>query len=152
RTFFVNVDDAKAKPRLLWDMSSDERYKDPGRPVEHTLPNGQRVMHMDGNAIYLDGMGSSLEGDRPFLDRFDLPTRKSERLFRSDKHALEFFLAFTAANNRTFLTWHQSPADPPNAFVRTLGDALASASQHDGEAIVASTAHAVTHIPDPTPA
>ncbi len=150
RTFLADVDHPATKPSLVWDMSSDERYKDPGQPVYKTLPNGQRVVRQDGSAIFLRGEGASVDGDRPFLDRFDLESRKSVRLFRSDKTALETFLAFTDASGRAFLTWHQSPTDPPNAMVRTLGKPLPSPKP--GEPAVASTARAVTHIPDPTPA
>jgi len=152
RTFIVELDDPSVKPSLLWDMSSDERYKDPGNPVYRVLPNGEWVMRRDGDAIYLQGVGASPDGDRPFLDRLDLKTRKSERLFRSGKDALESFLRFTDASSRAFLTWHQSPSDPPNAMLRTLGDAAPSASVRPGEATVASTMRAVTRIPDPTPA
>ncbi|MGA7992750.1 MAG: prolyl oligopeptidase family serine peptidase [Thermoanaerobaculia bacterium] len=149
RTFLADVDHPATKPSVLWDMSSDERYKDPGRPVYKTLPNGQQVVRQDGDAIFLEGEGASVDGDRPFLDRFEPGSRASVRLFRSDKAALESFLTFTSADGRTFLTWHQSPTDPPNATLRTLGEPLASAKP--GEAAVASTVRAVTHIPDPTP-
>jgi dipeptidyl aminopeptidase/acylaminoacyl peptidase len=149
RTFLADVDHPATKPSVLWDMSSDERYKDPGRPVYKTLPNGQQVVRQDGDAIFLEGEGASVDGDRPFLDRFEPGSRASVRLFRSDKAALESFLTFTSADGRTFLTWHQSPTDPPNAMLRTLGEPLASAKP--GEAAVASTVRAVTHIPDPTP-
>ena len=150
RTFLADVDHPATKPSLVWDMSSDERYKDPGQPVHKTLPNGERVMRQDGDAIYLDGEGASVDGDRPFLDRFDLASRKSVRLFRSDKTALEYFLAFTGPTDRVFLTWHQSPTDPPNAMLRTLGKAVSSLQP--GEAVMTSAARAVTHIPDATPA
>jgi dipeptidyl aminopeptidase/acylaminoacyl peptidase len=151
RTFITNVDDKKAKPVLLWDMSTDERYKDPGNPVYKVLPNGQWVVRVDGKSIFLSGQGASTEGDRPFLDRLDLATKKTERLFRSDKAAYESFLAFTDnGSTKTFLTWHQSPTDPPNGYVRTLGAAVAGAPA--GEAGFASEQRAVTHIPDPTPA
>jgi dipeptidyl aminopeptidase/acylaminoacyl peptidase len=150
RTFLADVDHPATKPSVLWDMSSDERYKDPGRPVYKTLPNGQQVVREDGGAIFLDGEGASVDGDRPFLDRFDLGSHASTRLFRSDKTALESFLTFTDATGRAFLTWHQSPTDPPNAMLRTLGEPLASAKP--GEAAVASTVRVVTHLPDPTPA
>jgi dipeptidyl aminopeptidase/acylaminoacyl peptidase len=150
RTFITNLDDAKQKPQLLWDLSSDERYKDPGSPVHRVLPNGQRVMQQDGDAIFLGGVGASTEGDRPFLDRLDLKTRKTTRLFRCDHSSLEGFMAFTDAGLKTFLTWHQSPTDPPNALLRSLGDPVANAAP--GEASVASSTRAVTRIPDPTPA
>jgi dipeptidyl aminopeptidase/acylaminoacyl peptidase len=150
RTFLVDVEHPASKPPVLWDMSSDERYKDPGRPVYKALPNGQWVMREEGGAIFLAGRGASVDGDRPFLDRFDLASRASLRLFRSDRTALESFLAFTGAASHAFLTWHQSPTDPPNVKLRTLGGPLTSAKP--GEAAFASTTRAVTHIPDPTPA
>jgi len=150
RTFVVDVDDAKSKPRVLWDLSSDERYKDPGEAVYRVLPNGQRVVRQDGDAIFLRGQGASPEGDRPFVDRLDLKTRKSERLFRSDKQSLERLLDFTGTA-RSFLTWRESPSDPPNAMLRTLGEPVAAAPV-PGEAAITSTARAVTHLADPTPA
>lgn len=152
RTFVVNVDDPKSKPSLLWDLSRDERYKNPGRPLYRVLPNGQQVVQQDGDALFLRGEGATPEGDRPFLDRLDLKTRKSERLFRSEKTALEYAIAFADSELRSFLTWHQSPTDPPNAFLRTLGAALPTAASSEGDATVSSTARAITHIPDPTPA
>ena len=48
------------------------------------------------------------------------------------------------------LTWHQSPKDPPNLVQLTLGAPVADA--RPGEATVATTARAITHLPDPTPA
>lgn len=149
RTFVVNVDDAHPKPRLLWDRSTDEHYKHPGYPVARELPNGAWVVQQDGDEIYTSGDGSSPEGDRPFLDRVDTKTGKAERYFRSDKAALERFIAFTGPGTHTFLTWHQSPMDPPNVFVRTLGTPLAGVPS--GEASYPSTPTPLTRMPDPTP-
>jgi dipeptidyl aminopeptidase/acylaminoacyl peptidase len=148
RTFIVDFDAAKQAPRLLWDLSTEEQYADPGDPVRRRLANGALVMQLDGDGIFLSGGGSSPEGDRPFLDRLDLKTLKSERLFRSSKTLYERFLAFSGAETRRFLTWSQSPSDPPNAYLRTLG---ARADAQAGEAQFASDAAALTHIPDATP-
>ncbi len=152
RTFVVNADDPKAKPSLLWDHSSDEQYKHPGRPIYRALANGAWVVRQDGDAIFLRGQGATPEGDRPFLDRLDLKTRKSERLFRSDVHALEYAINFIDTQGRALLTWHQSPTEVPNAFLRTLGEPLPASSMKEGDATLSSTTRAVTHIPDPTPA
>ncbi|MGA2743560.1 MAG: prolyl oligopeptidase family serine peptidase [Candidatus Sulfotelmatobacter sp.] len=158
KTFIVDVDDQQQKPRLLWDLSTDENYKDPGFPVRRQLANGSWVVRQDGDSIYLSGFGSSPDGDRPFLDRLNLATQKSERLFRCDKTSFERFLSFTGPDTKTFLTWHQSPTDPPNAYARTLGKSISNnkndASNNDAstrEAIFASAGVAITHIPDPTP-
>jgi dipeptidyl aminopeptidase/acylaminoacyl peptidase len=147
-TLIVDVDDPQQTPRQIWDISSDEHYADPGMPVTMQLANGFQVMRQDGDWIYLSGIGSSPDGDRPFLDRFDVKTLTYERLFRSDKTSYDRFLSFTGPDTRRFLTWEQSPMDPPNAYERTLGkhgDAPA------GEAIFASTKVEITHIPDPSP-
>jgi len=149
KTFIFNADNPQQKPRLLWDLSTDERYNNPGIPVRRRLPNGVSVVRLDGDSIYLNGPGSSPEGDRPFLDRLNLSTLKSERLFRSDRDSDERFLSFVGPDAKTFLTWHQSQVDPPNAFQRTLGSSVDAPA---GEASFTSTRVAITHIPDPTPA
>jgi dipeptidyl aminopeptidase/acylaminoacyl peptidase len=112
------------------------------------LPNGVRVIRLDGDSIYLSGLGASTDGDRPFLDRLNLTTLKTERLFRSGKSSYEQFLSFTATDPKKFFTWHQSPMDPPNAYLRTLGGSLNAST---GEAVFNSISVAITHIPDPTP-
>ena len=148
RAFVLNVDDLQQKPRLLWDLSTDERYRNPGTTVKRQLPNGSWVVRQDGDSVYLAGVGSSPDGDRPFLDRLDLKTLKTERLFRSEKTCLERFLSFTGPDTRTFVTWHQTPTEPPNAFTRRLGSGVDAPA---GEATFTSTSAAITHIPDPTP-
>lgn len=147
-TGIVDVDQPKQPARTLWDLSSDELYGDPGRFAYRMLPNGAVVVRQDGNAVFLRGQGASPQGDRPFLDRLDLATLKTERLFRSSADAYEQFLGFTATLGR-FLTWHQSVMDPPNAYTRTLGERDAAAAQ--GEAQYASAASQLSHVADPTP-
>ncbi len=149
KTFIVNVDDSQQKPRLLWDLSTDELYKNPGMTVRRILPNGVSVIRTEGDSIYMRGQGASPDGDRPFLDRLNLSTQQSERLFRSEKTCYEQFLAFAGSDSKTFLTWHQSALDPPNAFKRTLGNQI---DPPEGEATYSSTSTAITHIPDPAPA
>lgn len=149
RTFVMDVDNPTQKLRLLWDLSLDERYNDPGYPVSRQLANGSWVVRQEGEFIYLHGAGASPDGDRPFLDQLDLKTLETKRLFRSDKTCYERFLSFSGANTQTFITWRQSPSDPPNAFLRTLGGSVDAPA---GEAAFSSTQIALTHIPDPTPA
>jgi len=106
-------------------------------------------LHQDKDAIYLAGTGSSPDGDRPFLDKLDLKTRQSTRLFRSDKSALERFAAFVDGSTNRFVTWHQSPTSVPNAYIRTLTSAITNVAI--GEPQFQSQSKALTTIPDPTP-
>ncbi|HEX7607038.1 MAG TPA: prolyl oligopeptidase family serine peptidase, partial [Usitatibacter sp.] len=148
RTFVMDVDNPQKASRLLWDLSTDEKYANPGNPVYRQLANGAWVVQQEGDAIFLRGTGSSPAGDRPFLDRLDLATGKSERLWRSGTDSYEHFLAFAGGTSRSFITWHQSSNDPPNAFMRTLGDPVQSS---EGEAAYASKRTAITRMPDPAP-
>ncbi len=148
RTYVADFDNPGQPPRLLWDMSSDEAYRHPGNPVLKTLPNGTSVVLQHRNSIYLEGQGASPEGDRPFLDELDLATQKTERLFRCDRSSYEWFADWLDPDAGAFLTRRESPSDPPNFFLRTLGGPVAAAG---GEAVRTSTLKAVTHFPDPTP-
>lgn len=147
-TRIVDVDKPGDQGRLLWDMSSDELYKDPGSFVYTRLPSGAVVARMEGESLFLRGQGASKQGDRPFLDKLDLATLKTQRLFRSGTDDYDVPFAFTAQPGQ-FLTWHQSLTDPPNAFVRTLGTPVADAAE--GEAAYASAGTQLTRVPDPTP-
>jgi len=81
-------------PVLIWDRSAQDRYGDPGRPVTTTNAAGRSVIDVEGGDwIYLDGQGASPEGDRPFLDRFNLMTRETERLWRNEGESYESFIA-----------------------------------------------------------
>lgn len=148
RTWQINVDDAQNSRRLLWDMSSDEKYADPGAPVRRQLANGASVIRIDGDTMYLSGAGSSPNGDRPFLDKFNLRTQSAERLYRSGASSYEQFLGFANNDTGRLLTWYQSAAETPNAFVRTVGSSTAA---EKGEPAYASTSVALTRLVDPVP-
>lgn len=149
RTSLIDVDHPQAARRVLWDLSTDDRYADPGSPDTRSLANGAWVLREDAGALFLSGQGATPQGDRPFLDRYDLASGKSQRLFRSGASVDERFVGFAGDDVSRLLTWHQSPSEPPNLYVRTLGAALPAAAA--GEAAYASTPAAVTHFPDPTP-
>jgi dipeptidyl aminopeptidase/acylaminoacyl peptidase len=136
RAFLLNADNPSQQARLIWDRSSQDRYNDPGSPVMKPLPNGQAVIHQNGDHIFLSGQGASQKGDRPFLDRFNLKTLKSERLFQCDDSSYESFVAMLADDGSRFITRYETQTTPPNYFIRAAGS--------DGK-------QALTNFPDPTP-
>ena len=109
KAFLIDADNRTAAPRVVWSLNSDDRYHDPGSSVYRTLPNGARAVREFRGAIFMAGEGASPEGNRPFLDRLDLKTLKSERLFRSSRESLESFLDWVDPAAKTFLTRRQSP-------------------------------------------
>jgi dipeptidyl aminopeptidase/acylaminoacyl peptidase len=150
RTFVLDADEPSLPPRPLWSMSVDEKYKNPGYPVYRRLPTGAAAVMQHEGWVYLDGAGASPAGDRPFLDRLSLGTFKTERLFRCDRASFEYFTAWVDPVAGTFITRRESPADPPNFFLRTLGKS-ASKPSAEGEASWTSALRAVTNFPNLTP-
>ncbi|MDW8464984.1 MAG: prolyl oligopeptidase family serine peptidase [Chloroherpetonaceae bacterium] len=139
RTWKLMPDVKDAQPDLLFDRSFEDRYSDPGEPVMKMLPNGFSVLHLadGGNALLMIGEGASPEGDKPFLDKFNLTTKKAERLWQSAAPYYEYPIDVLDEASQRIVTSRESQTDPPNYFVRNLSD---------------NTLTALTNFPHPAPA
>jgi dipeptidyl aminopeptidase/acylaminoacyl peptidase len=128
----------KSKARLLLDYSSEDRYKDPGTPLMRLSDRGSYVLLTgdNGKSIYLSGEGASDEGNRPFLDKFDIASAKATRLFRSTAPYLERPVRLLDADKGILLITRETTSEPPNFYVYTLAD---------------SSAKKVTSFPHPAP-
>ena len=113
-----------AAPRVIFDRSSEDRYTDPGSFVTTAGRFGIPVLFTtkDGSKAFLIGQGASPEGDRPFLDRFDLASAHSERLWRSEAPFFEQPVAVLDPEKVRFVTRRESVKDVPNYFLRNLAD------------------------------
>ena len=118
RTFLISADRPGQAGRLVWERLINDGYGNPGAPVMRSLANGRRVIWQHGNDIFLVGTGATPQGDRPFLDRFDLTDFSTERLFRCDDNSYESVVALLEDNATQFITRYETPSDPPNYFVR----------------------------------
>jgi dipeptidyl aminopeptidase/acylaminoacyl peptidase len=116
-TFLVDLANPGAEPVKIWDLSTQDRYNDPGRPVTTSLKTGERVILQDKDWIYLSGPGSSPKGDHPFLDRMNLKTMKVERLWQCQDPAYETFVDFAGASRTKFITSYETKTDPPNYYL-----------------------------------
>ncbi len=112
----------KSAPRLLWERSTEDRYGDPGAFVTRRDARGQQVLHItpDGKSLFLRGAGASAEGDRPFLDRFELATAKKTRLFQSTAPYYETVTDLLDEKGERLLTRRESVDEPPNMWQRDL--------------------------------
>ena len=122
RTWLVNPNLPSEPARLLWDVSVQDRYADPGSPLLRPMTNGFRVARVHENQLFLVGAGATPEGDRPFLDSFNLTTQRTERLFQSDESGYESVVALLKPDASQFITRRESPARPANYLIRTLAD------------------------------
>jgi dipeptidyl aminopeptidase/acylaminoacyl peptidase len=110
---------------VLFDRQYEDRYNDPGNPLVRWNDAGRPVLRTadSGRALVLLGAGASPEGDRPFLDVYDLASERGERLFRSAAPYYEQPLKLLGpedADPKLLLVRRESVTEPPNYFVRDL--------------------------------
>jgi dipeptidyl aminopeptidase/acylaminoacyl peptidase len=115
---------AWASPRKLWDRKQQDAYSNPGSPL---FRPGKGTILQTGDSIYLSGQGASKEGDRPFLDRLNLKTFATERLFRSDAASYESVVGLLGDDAKRVLTRFETRTEPPNYYVRDLPAATKTA-------------------------
>lgn len=123
RTWLVAPDDASRDPKLLFDRDAQDRYSDPGRPGLLRDDNGRALLQTsaDGGSLFLYGAGASPEGDRPFVDRYDLASGDRTRLFQSQAPAYSLPIALLGEDASSLLFTQERPDVPANYFVQRLG-------------------------------
>ncbi|GGW60652.1 alpha/beta hydrolase family protein [Alishewanella tabrizica] len=104
--------------QLMWERSSEDQYNDPGSPLMTTAANGQRLLRVENGAIYLTAVGASTEGNRPFIDKRQLATGETTRLWRSEAPFYEYPLTLLPSGQ--LLTQRESADLPPDFYLRNL--------------------------------
>jgi dipeptidyl aminopeptidase/acylaminoacyl peptidase len=139
RTWLATLEGAAlaGAPKKVWDRSVKDVYGHPGTPLDATTASGRRVARVRGGALLLAGRGASPQGDLPFLDRLDLATLETKRLWRCEPGRHEEVVEALDDEGTRLLTRRETPDEPPNYRLQTLG--------------ATPTSTAVTAFPDPTP-
>jgi dipeptidyl aminopeptidase/acylaminoacyl peptidase len=158
RTWFFNPEptpdkawtfhaDKPNEKTLVWDLSTQDRYHNPGTPMLWPLPNGHSAVLMQSDSIFLVGAGASPDGERPFLDRLDINTLESKRIFQAEAKTYEEIVAMLSTGGTKLLTRRETPQDPPNYLIR---DSVAfNGNFADPGSLTKVTEF--THFADPTP-
>lgn len=121
-TSSFNPADPQSTKKKIQEFNSDDGYNNPGRFVTDQNMNGMRVLLFadKGKSLFLSGNGASAEGDRPFIDKYEISSGKTTRLWRSEAPYYESFSAFLDVPKGLILTSRQSVSDVPNYFIRNL--------------------------------
>jgi dipeptidyl aminopeptidase/acylaminoacyl peptidase len=139
RTWKIQPGNPEAVAEQLFAYKSEDRYADPGSPAMRLNAFGRQVLRTsaDGDTLFLLGAGASSEGDRPFLDTYDLTTKQSSRLWQSQAPFYEVVLALLDEEGKQFITSRESTDERPNFYLHDLAPT--------------STARALTQFPHPAP-
>lgn len=120
KTYVFNPSDASQEPVILFDRNYQDRYNDPGTFVQERNEMGSYILSLKGSQAYLLGSGYSKEGQFPFLDRIDLSTKKTKRLYQSQyTDRLERLNEYDVTKKR-LLVRIESPTDYPSYYFRDL--------------------------------
>ena len=140
KTWRIAPDQPAVTPEAVFAYSAEDRYNHPGQPVTQADAAGlPRLVIGPDTTILLDGAGASAEGDRPFIDRYNLATKTKQRLFQSAPPYYENPVAVLSADGSQLLTTRESPTERPNFYIRDLR------KTGDGQLT------ALTRFPHPTP-
>lgn len=150
RTMMYDLDHPENPPVTISSRNMRDRYNDPGMMVSKNggvagggpggggggFGGGERLpAGRSGDKVLMAGSGASPKGDLPFLNAFDLKTKETVNLFRSDESVYEEVVGVLDTAGTKFVTRRESPTDPPNYFL------------HDGAKVTA-----LTQFKDPSPA
>ncbi len=123
-TSVFDPDSGNHEKKILFDRSWENRYDDPGNFATTVNECGKQVLIIDDNkkTLFLIGVGASPEGNRPFVDKFDLGTGATVRLWRSEEPYYEMPILLIDLEKNILLTRRESLKEPPNYFLRCLSD------------------------------
>ncbi|WP_192820533.1 S9 family peptidase [Rufibacter sp. LB8] len=123
RRLLVKPSKPGAEPVVLVERSYEDLYTDPGSPVMTKNQYGRNVLMTDksGQNLFMISEGGSPQGNRPFLSKFNLATKKTDILWRSEAPYYERPVDVTNPDKGTFITRRESENDPPNYYLRQVG-------------------------------
>lgn len=109
-------DRLQAGKKVLYELNTEDSYADPGSFTTTTNRAGMRVLLFGnkGKSLYLRGMGSSPRGNEPFIDRFDLNTGSTQRLWKSSPPYYEYPTKILDPDKGLILVSRQSVKEQPN--------------------------------------
>ncbi len=120
KTMMLAFDPSTGKTTTLFAGSTQDRYKNPGRPLMEMGPNGKTLLKLtpDGQGIYFTSPGASPKGDQPFIAIMPVGGGAEKILFRSSDPYFdqpEGLLSESAV-----LIRRESQTQSPNYFVASF--------------------------------
>jgi dipeptidyl aminopeptidase/acylaminoacyl peptidase len=114
------------KKNVLFSFDWQNEYADPGDFITITGEFGGKVLAISEKEghLMLWGKGGTSEGYRPFIDRFELASNETERLWQSNNPYYEYPIQLIDNEKQILLTRRESKTDVPNFFVRNVNNGV----------------------------
>ena len=116
------LDPATGAMETLFERNNTDAYNNPGMPVMKRTAFGTSVINLlDNNSILMNNpVGSSPEGDLPFLATFDLGSKTSQIIWRAKQGSYETVTSVLDAKTLKLVTRKESQTEVPNYYIKNL--------------------------------
>ncbi|WP_109300701.1 S9 family peptidase [Aquimarina sp. AU474] len=121
KTYVFNPSKPGVKSTILNDRNYQDRYNDPGNPVTIKNEYGYSVIDLENDTMHLIGDGYSKEGQFPFIDKLNIKSRETTRIYQSKyTNKIETINSAIDLKKGTFLVRIESPSEYPNYYIRNI--------------------------------
>ena len=121
KSYIFSPSDDKQEPVTIEDRNYQDRYSDPGGFVYERNEYNRQVLAKEGDNLFLIGDGYSPDGIKPFVDKFDVNTLETARIYQADgESTLEDISYAIDIRKGQVLTRIESPTDYPNYYIRNI--------------------------------
>ncbi len=108
--------------RVLLQRNYQDRYNNPGSPIVAPNGKGRSLLQFtpDGQSLFLTAEGATREGAYPFLDKLNLTSGETTRLWRSAQGEYETVVGLLDDEGQRLVTYRQTKTEPANLQIRDL--------------------------------
>lgn len=106
---------------LVFERSTNDAYSDIGSPMVTRNHYGRNVLLIlkNGNLL-LRSQGASPQGDMPFVQQYDLKTKKGSMIWRCEAPYYETIVDVIDPEKNVYLTSRESNTEAPNYYLLTV--------------------------------
>ncbi|MEP2937084.1 MAG: prolyl oligopeptidase family serine peptidase [Gilvibacter sp.] len=121
KSYIFNPSDASKEPVKIVDRNYQDRYSDPGEFVMTRNDMGWNTLEIIDNHLYLMGDGFSEKGQFPFVDKMDLKSLQTSRVYESSyTDKLENLYSAIDMKEGKILVRIESQTEYPNYYFRDI--------------------------------
>ncbi len=121
RTYVFDPSNPGQDPKVIFNRNYQDRYSDPGSFVRVKNKFGQQVLKIVNDDTFLLGDGFTPEGQYPFVDRLDLETGETKRLYQSSYNdRKETLVEAIDMEEGEILVRIEASTEYPNYFIRDI--------------------------------
>ncbi|MDR2810020.1 MAG: prolyl oligopeptidase family serine peptidase [Tannerellaceae bacterium] len=119
KTYIFAPGQPDKQPELLFDLSTDDNYANPGAPLLVYNAYRRKVLYTDKthSELLMISQGASPQGDMPYVSSYALKTRKNTILWRCTAPYYETVVEVIDPAKLQFITSRESVSEPVNYFL-----------------------------------